>query len=181
LKGNQPELREAVHDWLAGHGVYERPPDVKEVSKGHGRLEERELWLVESEALGAYLEQEYDWPGVRWCGLIRRRRRKLTQEEWQEEELLWVAGGNLACLTARQALEALRGHWEIENRLFWVRDVTMDEDRLHGRAIGLGLSEVRNAVIHILRYLGYRYIPDGWRAMAARPDRGVSLLTHPLH
>lgn len=139
----------AVRDWLEGKGMDERPPDEREVSRGHGRLEERALWLVESEELGAYLEQEYGWPGWRWCGRIQRRRRKGTQAEWEEEETLWVAGGNLAGLTAWQALEALRSHWEIENKLFWVRDGTMDEDRLHGRAMGLGLSEVRNAVLHI--------------------------------
>ena len=27
-------------------------------------------------------------------------------------------------------LELWRGHWGIENRVFWVRDVTMDEDRM---------------------------------------------------
>ena len=168
----------AVRFWLEGNGVYARPPDEVEVSKGHGRLEKRELWLVESGELGQYLEQEYAWPGLRWCGRIKRRRRKLTQAEWEEEEGLWVAGGNVPCLTAKQALEGLRGHWEIENRLFWVRDVSWDEDRLHGRAIGPGLSGLRNVVINILRRLGYRYIPDGWRAMAARPDRGLALLTN---
>ena len=176
LKGNQPEVKEAVEFWLEGEGVYERPPDKVEVTKGHGRLERREIWIVEAEELGRYLEQEYGWPGLRWCGIIRRKRRKLGQEEWEEGEGIWIAGGNISSLTAEQALEGLRGHWEIENRLFWVRDVSGDEDRWNGRAIGLGLSGVRNIAINILRRLGYRYIPDGWRAMAARADRGMALL-----
>jgi len=40
----------------------------------------------------------------------------------------------ITSLTPHQAgpeslLELNRGHWEIENRLHWVRDVTYDEDR----------------------------------------------------
>ena len=176
VKNNQPHLKEAVELWLVGQGVMERPPDVKEVTKGHGRLEERALWLVESEELGAYLAQAYDWPAMRWCGVLKRKRRRGRQATWEEETVIWMAGGHLTTLTAQQALAWLRGHWEIENRLFWVRDVSQDEDRLHGRAIGLALSGLRNVAINILRHLGYRYIPDGWRAMAARPDRGLVLL-----
>jgi len=174
-------LQAAVALWLRCEGVDGRLADVVEVCKGHGRVEERALWLVESRELGKYLEEEHDWPELRWCGRLRRRRRKLSQAEWEgEEEVLWVAGGALPHLTAKEALKGLRGHWEIENRVFWVRDVSGDEDRLHGRAIGLGLSGLRNVVINLLRWLGYRYIPDGWRAMAARPDRGLALLTTKL-
>lgn len=90
--------------WLEGNGVYTRPPDEVEVTKGHGRLEKQELWWVESVELGQYLEQEYDWPGLRWCGLIKRRRRKLTQAEWEEEELLWVAGGNITLFDGKASL-----------------------------------------------------------------------------
>lgn len=169
MKGNQPDLLWAV-------GVYERPPDAVEWDKGHGRIECRELWLEECGELGEYLEREYDWPGVKWCGIVRRRRRKLGELAWREEQGIWIAGGALEGLRAREALEGLRGHWGIENRVFRVRDVSCDEDRLHGRKIGLGLSGLRNVMINILRAWGYRYIPDGWRAMAARFDRGLSLL-----
>lgn len=149
-----------------------------ENNKGHGRQERRELWIVESAELGAYLEEEFGWPGLRWCGRIRRWRRKLSEQEWEQEEVIWIAGGALPGLSGKQALQALRGHWGIENRVFRVRDVSGDEDRLHGRAIGLGLSALRNVAINITRALGYRYIPDGWRALSARADRGLALLTN---
>ena len=155
MKGNQPELLQAVTLWLQHEIRQGDRPDVTETNKGHGRLEERELWIVESQELGAYLEQE-----------------------WQEEEMVWIAGGAWPGLSGEQALQALRGHWEIENRVFWVRDVSGNEDRLHGRAIGLGLSVLRSIAVNIVRACGYPYIPDGWRAMAARADRGLALLTH---
>lgn len=166
--------------YLEGKETYERLPDVKEWNKGHGRLECRELWLEECGELGEYLEKEYDWPEMKWCGVIKKRYKKLGEREWKEEQEVWVAGGGLERLTAQEALGGLRGHWGIENRVFWVRDVSCDEDRLHGRKIGLGLSSLRNVAINILRTLRYRYIPDGWRAMAARFDRGLDLLFDPI-
>ena len=178
MKGNQPELLQAVTLWLQHEIRQGDQPDVTETNKGHGRLEKRELWIVESQELGAYLEQEYGWPGLRWSGRVKRRRRKLRQQEWQEEEVVWIAGGAWPGLSGEQALQALRGHWEIENRVFWVRDVSGNEDRLHGRAIGFGLSVLRSIAVNIVRACGYLYIPDGWRAMAACADRGLALLTH---
>ena len=122
-------MEAAVRFWLWGNGVFDRPPDVREVTKGHGRLEIRELWLEESSELGAYLEAEYGWPGLKFCGVIRRRRCRLSRRSetgaWAEQELLWVAGGSVGRLSAQHALEGLRGHWEIENRLYWVRDVSL--------------------------------------------------------
>ena len=61
-----------------------------------------------------------------------------------------------------------------------VRDVSYDEDRLHGRASGLGLTLIRNIAITLLRQQGHRYIPDGWRQLQAQPNRGLHLLYLPL-
>jgi len=71
---------------LEGKETYERLPDVKEWNKGHGRLECRELWLEECGELGEYLEKEYDWPEMEWCGVIKRRYKKLGEREWKEEQ-----------------------------------------------------------------------------------------------
>lgn len=176
LKGNQPDLVEAVEFYLAECQTYTRPADVQQCNKGHGRIEYRELWLERCPDLGEYLAQEFDWPALRWCGRFRRRRRKIGETAWSEEEGLWVAGGALEHLEAAQALQWLRQHWVIENNVFRVRDVTGDEDRLHGRKIGPALSVLRSLEINFARQLGYRYLPDTQRALAARPDRGLSLL-----
>jgi len=171
-------LKEAVEEWVAPQ--VKRAPDWVEVNKGHGRIERREVWLVPSQELGVYLEAEYRWPGLRWSGRIRRYRRRLGQEAWESvKEETWIAGGSIGELSASQAGKWLRGHWEMENRVFWVRDVSYSEDRGHARATGPVLSLIRNAAISLLRRLGFRYIPDGWRAMAARPDRGLIFLLYP--
>lgn len=174
---------EAIGLWLQGQGVLERPADIGEMRKGHGRLEIRELWLEESSELGAYLEAEYGWPGLKFCGLIRRRRCRRVQlnspEGWEEQEEVWVAGEALGSLRPPEALDALRGHWEIENRLYWVRDVSFGDDRLQGRKVGPGLSMVRNLALNWMRVLGYRFVVDGFRFLGARAERGLSLLIGP--
>ena len=158
----------------------DRAADIRAVHKGHGRLEIRELWLEESAELGSYLEAEYGWPGLTCCGVLRRRRCRLSRLAeaggWEAQEVLWVAGGSIRQLSPQQALEGLRGHWEIENRLYWVRDVSFSEDRLPGRSIGPGLSVIRNLALNLLRALGYRFVVDGFRALSGRADRGFSLL-----
>lgn len=163
--------------WLEAYGGDRRSPDHVQVNKGHGRIERRELWVTPAQELGDYLEQEFDWPGLRLCGLIRRYRRRSHQIDWESVTTdLWIAGGHLPELTAAQLQFHLRGHWTIENAVFYVRDVSYDEDRLHGRTIGFSLSAVRNAAINLIRRAGFRYIPDAKRVLPARPDLGLALL-----
>ena len=42
-----------------------------------------------------------------------------------------------------QLLALNRGHWSIENRLHWVRDVTFDEDRCQVRTLPAMESEAK--------------------------------------
>lgn len=72
-----------MHTWVEAHGGDQRPSDHVQVNKGHGRLERRELWVVPAQELAAYLEQDYDWPALRLCGLLRRYRRRTHQENWE--------------------------------------------------------------------------------------------------
>lgn len=75
-------------------------------------------------------------------------------------------------------LRALRGHWGIENRLHYVRDVTFDEDRcqLRGGAIPETIAACRNLVIGLLRRTGVTNIAAALRTNAARPRRAAQLL-----
>jgi hypothetical protein len=152
------------------------PPDWQQVEKGHGRVELRRLWLERCDAdMQAYLQQQVGWPGVQWCGWLHRQRRSAGR---QEESLhLWVAGAQFVwLLSPQQAASYLREHWGIENGVCYVRDVTMDEDRLSGRKIGYSLSGIRNVALNLLRRLEVRYLPDARRRIAAMPDAGVHLL-----
>lgn len=182
VKGDQPELKAALEDWLSclrpqGQAS---PPDWQQVEGGHGRLEERRLWIAPCEEdMQAYLERYFGWPKVQWCGWIERRRRPLWREEWEAQLHVWVAGAAFPLnLSAERAAKLLRGHWGIENGVFYVRDVSMNEDRLHGRKIAAGLSGIRNVTLSLLRrWFPDAYIPEARRKVAAMPDYGLHLLT----
>jgi len=151
-----------------------------QINKGHGRLEKRELWLVDSPEVGQYLAAYFDWPGLKCCGWIRRSRRPTTASTWHSQETeIWVCSRSAEQLSPALVAHALRRHWTIENGLFRVRDVSYDEDRLHARIIAPVLSQLRNTAINLIRREGFRYIPEAWRNFASRPDRGLSLLLKP--
>lgn len=82
-------------------------------------------------------------------------------------------------LGAGQALlELVRGHWTIENRLHWVRDVTFDEDRSQIRK-GNGprvMATLRNLAISILRLAGAHYIAKATRWCARDHQRAMRLV-----
>lgn len=68
--------------------------------------------------------------------------------------------------SAQRLLELNRGHWEIENRVHYVRDVTYDEDRCRIRTQNGArmMASIRNLAISIVRMMGYKYIPEANRA-----------------
>jgi predicted transposase YbfD/YdcC len=54
---------------------------------------------------------------VRWS---KQRRSKLFSGRWSEEEVVWIYGGKKEATPTQWA----RGHWTIENSVFWALDVT---------------------------------------------------------
>jgi len=79
---------------------------------------------------------------------------------------------------AARLLELNRGHWQIENRVHYVRDVTFDEDRsqVRNRSGAHMMASIRNLVISIFRLLGFRYIPDAIRYFAMRIEKAFNLI-----
>jgi predicted transposase YbfD/YdcC len=72
-----------------------------------------------------------------------------------------------------------RGHWEIENRLHWVRDVTFGEDLSQIRK-GAGprlMAILRNLAISLLRlYRKAAGIAEALRDLAAQPHLALALV-----
>ncbi|MCL6444590.1 MAG: transposase, partial [Alicyclobacillus sp.] len=67
------------------------------------------------------------------------------------------------------------GHWEIENRLHWVRDVTFDEDRCQIRT-GQGartMATLRNLAISVFRLRGCRNIARALRQTSWNAQRAM--------
>jgi hypothetical protein len=80
--------------------------------------------------------------------------------------------------SAKALLELVRGHWTVENRLHWVRDVTFDEDRSQVRTRNgpRVMATLRNLAISILRLAGAEYIAKAVRWCARDHQRALRLI-----
>ena len=74
-----------------------------------------------------------------------------------------------------------RGHWGIENRLHYVRDVTFGEDASQVRSAAAPevLAALRNAVVGLLRNAGWDNIAAALRHTAWTPGAALELLGLP--
>jgi hypothetical protein len=149
-----------------------RAPDARTSEKSRGRIEIRELWVVEAGELSAYLAQ-IAWVR-RWC---QRRPSAL----WTVEQVTVVTSRSQGTLPAHRLLALVRDHWSIENKVHWPRDMTLQEDRLHGREIGVALAGLRNITLNLIRHhLPNLYLPDAHSVLSADLHQAVRWLHQPL-
>jgi hypothetical protein len=83
--------------------------------------------------------------------------------------------------SAQRLLSIARGHWGIENRLHWVRDESLGEDRCRvrtGEAPEI-LAGIRNAALWLMRATGLTNIAAALRRHAARPLEAIGLVMKP--
>lgn len=77
----------------------------------------------------------------------------------------------------------VQGHWGIENRLHWVRDVVFDEDR-HQLRTANGpeiMAALRNLTISLIRLTHGpgAGIASTTRSLSRQPKRAIKLITQP--
>jgi predicted transposase YbfD/YdcC len=82
---------------------------------------------------------------------------------------------------ASRLLGLTRGHWGIENKLHYVRDVTLGEDgcRVRKGAAPQVLAAVRNAVIHLLAGVEAPSYAAAIRRLNNHPEEALALLDLP--
>ena len=145
---------------------------VQTVSKGHGRLETRTLEC--STAGSDYLL----WPGI--AQIVRRRCERLVIKSGKYSAEVSYGLTNLPPETARAAeIEALwRGHWTIENRKHYVRDVTLGEDQgqAYRGSTPQALASLRNVLIDLMRQHGWSNLADALRQYGASVARVLDLI-----
>ncbi len=132
------------------------------IGKAHGRIERRSTQT--STALAGYR----DFPYVAQLFRIERTVTHCKSGKTGRETAYGITSLRPARADARLIGELVRGHWEIENRLHWVRDVTFDEDRSQVRT-GSGpraMATLRNFAISCLRLAGCTNIAQGLRRMS---------------
>jgi predicted transposase YbfD/YdcC len=143
-----------------------------QTTKGHGRLEYRQV--ESSNLLNAYL----DWPGV--GAVLRRTCERYESKSRKRSVAVHYGITDLRaedCPVAELA-QYWRGHWTIENKVHYVRDVTMGEDqgqswRGNGPTV---LAALRNAILNVLRGQGWTNIAAALREYAASATRALQLV-----
>jgi len=177
VKDNQPKLKQAILHRLAPtlfrwrEGQLPKTNHAQSQNQGHGRREQRRLLTQRVDP------EEVDWPGAQQVFLLERRRERHGVAT--EEILCGVTSLPPERAGAPAMLPLVRGHWGIENRLFYVRDVSLGEDACRVRT-GQGprnLANFRNLAIHWVRQVGgHANLAATLRRHAAHPCEAVALL-----
>ena len=167
VKGNQPGL----HHQLKSLPWKQVPAAHSCHGRAHGRIEQRTVKVV-TVAAGIL------FPHARQAIQITRKTRRPKSMKWTIEVAYAVTSLTAEQATAAELADWVRGHWAIENRLHWVRDVTYDEDRSQVRT-GTGpraMASLRNLAVSVLRMDGATNIAHAIRHHAWDPLKPVKLL-----
>lgn len=174
IKEDQPETYAAIKL------LFDDPPEgksaaettVRTISKGHGRREWRTLET--SSALKGWL----NWPEHEQ--VCRRTCRRLHLKTGEIEEETNYAVTSLPARTGKAPiLEGLwRGHWTIENQVHYPRDVTFHEDQgqAYRGSTPQALAALRNALLSLLRSVGWTNIADALRHYGANVHEALHLI-----
>ena len=171
LKANQGKKHSAVEE-LCATTCFSRSPTHRpvhdEFDDGHGRLVRRRVFVCPD---AVALEPLRDWPGlksvltvetirgVNGSGKIEAEIRYFLSSSDDQPEIL---------------AKAIRQHWQIENSLHWVLDVTFNEDhcRIRDRNAVQNFSLLRKIAINLVRrHRASKASLKGRRKMAAWDNR----------
>jgi len=108
------------------------------------------------------------WPGIAQVCKLQRVTQRGERETVEVEYAITSVPRSRA--DAAELLAWWHGHWGIENKLHWVRDVTFGEDssRIRSGHAPEIFAALRNAAISVLRYQGVTNIAAALRHYAYR-------------
>lgn len=174
LKENRKTLLEDVKllDW-------DSAAEFATFEKGHGRIETRRCRAVPLDGAPDGLAS---LPGRRQAFRVVRERHAVRTRKTTVQTVFGLASLGPERAGPAELLALNRGHWEIENRLHHVRDVTCDEDRVRIRAgrLASNLAGLANAAVSIVRLKGrFAHLPQANRHYAARQGEALREVVRP--
>jgi predicted transposase YbfD/YdcC len=162
VKGNMPTLHRQLKKlpWAS-------VPAVSAVTTDHGRRARRTVRAVLAPA----------WIEFTGAAQIAQVRRTVTKKGKKTVEVVYLITSDRMADPATLAAW-IRGHWEIENKLHWVRDVTYQEDKSLVRTGNAPrvMATLRSLAISLLRLDGHTNIAAANRHHARDPQRTLTLL-----
>lgn len=173
VKGNQPQRHQDIQ-WLFQDvdALAEPMAAAETVDVGHGRIEQRRL--TASAALVGY----NDWPGLAQVFHIERHVTMKASRVQRYDVVYGVTSLRPDQAGPERLLGLVRKHWQIENQVHGVRDVTFDEDRSQVRSgtIPQVMAAFRNTVLGLIRQAGETNIAAACRRLAAQPWLALALV-----
>ncbi len=172
VKGNQPTLLEPIRDGFDWTG---QTPH-SESGLDHRRIEQRTLRVSQE------LDPKRPWlefPGVRCVAQVRREVEfKKDGRQRQPETIYLVTSLRPDQITPQRLLQLNRDYWGIENRVHYVRDVALREDRSRIRkgALPRLLAAISNFALSLLRLLPVQNIQRRMSPLRFQPNAAVRLL-----
>ena len=170
VKGNQPTLRRQ----LAGLPWRQIEACHRSSGNAHGRREIRTLKVVTVTAGIAF-------PHAAQAIQVTRKTRPLRSSntrKWRTETVYAITDLRPHQARPDELATWLRGHWHIENKLHWVRDVTFAEDHSQVRTGSAPqvMATFRNLAISLHRLAGATNIASALRYHARNATRPLQLL-----
>lgn len=150
VKGNQPALFEAVQQ-VETHA--EPLDQARQFDHERSRIERREVKVFDAAPVLASLTEPDGWP-PRIAAVIRVHRDTECFDtrtgDWKRRtETAYYVATHLH--SAEVFAHVIRGHWGIENRNHYVRDVTLKEDASRIRRNPGIFARLRSFTLNILR------------------------------
>jgi predicted transposase YbfD/YdcC len=110
---------------------------------------------------------------------IKIVRRRKVKGKWSPGTCHAITPLRITQASPAQLAAIIRGHWDIKDRLHWVRVTDFDEDRSQVRTASGPriMASLRNLVITILRLAGTTSIAAALRYHARRPSRPLRTIT----
>jgi predicted transposase YbfD/YdcC len=153
LKENQGNLYEDV-DEVFDHAEevnFEGVPHdyAQTFNQGHGRTEKRECWTFSVNDYNDYIRNMEAWAKFKTFAVVRRTR----QEGDKEPTIETVFYISSLSSDAERLLDASRTHWQVENSLHWVLDVSFREDDCRVRVGNApqNLALLRHIAVNLLK------------------------------
>lgn len=184
------ENTKALYDRIDALDWTETPISHEVCETGHGRRERRTLRVLDAPA-------DLGFPGAAQVFLIERyttrtvrKRTKGSRKYTTTHVHTAVAVLGITSLSSREAgpehlAGYVRGHWAIENKIHWVRDVTFREDASQVRTASRFrvMATLRNLAIGLIRQAGYTRIAATIRKIRNNPHLLLTILglhQHPV-
>ena len=151
VKENQGRLLEDVADLFScgqRTGFEDMQHDFcQTLDKGHGRIETRGCWTIDSPEQLSYLDTGGDWLGLRSIGMVAAERRVGNRVSVEYRYYISSLASD-----AKGLLQATRS-WGIENRVHWVLDLSFreDESRVRMGNAAQNLAVIRHMALNLLR------------------------------